>query len=148
MKIIAVDFDGTIAKTRFPYIVELIPEATYITKWRRMGHKVVLWTCREGEVLEQALQFCKDKGIQFDAINQNIQTKYKDDPRKIFADIYLDDKCPMPIEDQWHVADSMLGKTRGKPAALKQVIPETMIQAPAPAPTQTEPRSLRVRSRR
>lgn len=109
MKIIAVDFDGTIAKTRFPYIVSQIPESNLIIKWRKLGHKVVLWTCREGEVLEQALQFCHEQGISFDGVNVNVQTKYDDDPRKISADHYIDDKCPMPIEEQWHEVDLMLG---------------------------------------
>jgi hydroxymethylpyrimidine pyrophosphatase-like HAD family hydrolase len=114
MKIIAVDFDGTIAKTRYPHIVELIPEAHYIAKWRRMGHKVVLWTCRMGEPLELAVKFCQEQGIQFDGINENVGNKYTDDPRKISADIYIDDKCPMPVEEQWNAVNSMLGGSTRK----------------------------------
>lgn len=109
MKIIAVDFDGTIAKTRYPYIDSLIPESSYIAKWRRRGHKVVLWTCRCGEPLEMALKFCEDNGIQFDGVNVNVQTKYDDDPRKISADHYIDDKCPMDVTEQWHEVDLLLG---------------------------------------
>lgn len=122
MKIIAVDFDGTIAKTRYPYIVELIPEANYIAKWRRMGHKVVLWTCRMGEPLEMALTFCKENNIHFDGINQNVQTKYDDDPRKISADFYIDDKCPMDVSEQWYAVDSLLGN---KTTVTKQITVKT-----------------------
>jgi hydroxymethylpyrimidine pyrophosphatase-like HAD family hydrolase len=129
MKIIAVDFDGTIAKTRYPYIVELIPESSYIVKWRRAGHKVVLWTCRMGEPLEMALAFCKQNGLVFDGINENVQTKYDDDPRKISAEYYIDDKCPMDVAEQWYAVDSLLGNKPVKRTVTKQVTVKTILKS-------------------
>jgi hypothetical protein len=122
MKIIAVDFDGTIAKTRYPHIVSQIPESNLVIKWRKLGHKVILSTCREGDVLEQALMYCHEQGLSFDAVNQNIQTKYNDDPRKISADHYIDDKCPMPIAEQWLAVDRMLGGKR-KEVTIQHIEP-------------------------
>lgn len=138
MKIICVDFDGTIAKTRYPHIIAQIPESNLIIKWRKLGHKVILWTCREGDVLEQALMFCHEQGISFDGVNENVQRKYKDDPRKISADFYIDDKCPMPIEEQWHAVDGMLGATKRKKV-------EPILQYVEPI--KAEIRSMRVKRR-
>lgn len=108
MKIIAVDFDGTIAKTRYPHIESLIPEAMYIRKWRRKGHKVILWTCRENKELQEAVDFCLQNGIQFDAVNENLPEMIGN-PRKLGADIFLDDKLPMPVQLQWRTVNQILG---------------------------------------
>mgnify|MGYP003331093497 CR=1 FL=1 len=62
------------------------------------GHKLILWTCRELESLDIAISWCKEQGIIFDAINENIDKEEKIkgfgyNSRKIYADIYLDDKA-------------------------------------------------------
>jgi hypothetical protein len=108
--VIALDFDGTLCHDNlFPSIGKprmwLIEKAIY---WRRLGHKVILWTCREnihpddysptwpfGMYLRDAVEWCKNLGLEFDAINMNISEV--NDPtakcsRKIFADVYIDDK--------------------------------------------------------
>jgi hypothetical protein len=112
-KWIAVDFDGTIAVTRYPVIVEVIPHAPiYLCEWRKLGHAVTLWTCREGDDLTAALEFCTFHGIQFDTVNANLPgriSEYKNDPRKIGADYFIDDKFPVPIADQWVLLNKILG---------------------------------------
>ncbi|MCR5272913.1 MAG: hypothetical protein K6E13_08020 [Lachnospiraceae bacterium] len=102
-KIIAVDFDGTICEDRFPECgfpnLSLIKE---LIRQRSEGDKLILWTCRTGRDLEAAVSFCRFHHLEFDAVNCNLpQTieRYGSDSRKIFADVYIDDKAWQP---RWH----------------------------------------------
>ena len=93
--IIACDFDGTLCKHEFPKIGE--PFTWVIDKLiekRKNGDKLILWTCREGYPLQQAIAWCKNKGLEFDAINENVQSQKNKEYgiRKIYADVYLDDR--------------------------------------------------------
>lgn len=95
-KVIAVDFDNTIAKTRYPEIIELIPETIdFLYKAKENGATIILWTCREGMVLEDAVRWCKMNNVPIDLINQNAPDRtefWGNDSRKIGADLYIDDK--------------------------------------------------------
>lgn len=98
MKVIAVDFDGClcepglwplIGRANRPVIEELI-------KLRNSGIKIILYTCREGEPLTNAVNWCKSFGLEFDAVNENIQERivaFGGDSRKISADEYWDDRA-------------------------------------------------------
>lgn len=111
-KWVGVDFDGTVAETCYPVIVELIPHAMYLRKWRKLGHKLTLWTCREGDDLAAALEFCTFHGILFDTVNANLPErieKYGTDPRKLGCDYFIDDKFPVPIAEQWVLLNKILG---------------------------------------
>lgn len=95
--IYAVDFDGTLCESVFPGIgfpnVALIE---HLKKRRKQGNKIILWTCRVGKNLDDAVKWCKDFGLEFDAINDNIPEnieKYGNNSRKVFADVYIDDKA-------------------------------------------------------
>ena len=94
-KIIAIDFDGTLCEHKYPEIGEA---RTYVINWvleeQSKGARLILWTCREGFELQVAIEWCKNKGIIFDAINENIPSlKNKEFAiRKPYADIYLDDR--------------------------------------------------------
>lgn len=97
-KIIAVDFDGTLFDTEWPSIIKK-PNYKLIVYliYRRMYCKdrIILWTCRCGKDLEVAVEACANQGLIFDAINENLPDmieKFGGDSRKIFADIYIDDK--------------------------------------------------------
>lgn len=95
--IIAVDFDGTLCKHEFPNIGQANMEIiTLIKKLKSQGHQIILWTCRDGLYLEDAVKWCKENfGIYFDAINDNVQeTKdtFIDLSKKVYADIYIDDR--------------------------------------------------------
>ena len=94
-KLIAVDFDGTLCVSKFPDIGEPNWSAINALKQRQMdGDIVILWTCREGHLLTDAVRWCKNHGLVFDAINENLPDKikqYGNDPRKISADEYWDD---------------------------------------------------------
>lgn len=96
-KVIAVDFDGTLFTEEFPNIGKPIWK---VIRWckeqKAAGNILILWTCREGEDLEEAVQSCKDVGLEFDYINENVPERiqrYGSDCRKIGADIYLDDRA-------------------------------------------------------
>lgn len=97
IKTIAVDFDGTLFTENFPNIGE--PKWRVINwckKQREEGNILILWTCREGELLSKAVQACRDVGLEFDFVNENAAhrlKKYGNDCRKIGADIYMDDKA-------------------------------------------------------
>lgn len=74
-------------------------------KWLKQkkeeGVKLILWTCRVGDLLEQAITYCNAYGLEFDAINENIPEmvdRYGSDSRKVFAHLYIDDCCRTPWE--------------------------------------------------
>ena len=95
--IYAVDFDGTLCEDQFPAIVKPnISLIKYLAKKRVEGDKLILWTCRAGERLQEAVRWCKEYGLEFDAVNENLAemiSYYGVDCRKVFADIYIDDKA-------------------------------------------------------
>lgn len=97
--IYAVDFDGTLAESVWPGIGK--PNRTLIShliKRRNEGNKVILWTCRCGDRLEEAVTWCSYHGMNFDAVNENLPEMvefYGNDSRKIFADVYIDDKAKL-----------------------------------------------------
>lgn len=95
--IIAVDFDGTLVTDCYPNIG--IPKEEIvqgIKEHKEAGNKIILWTCRTGIALTEAIDFCKRKlGIEFDAVNDNlpeIQKEWGQNCRKVYADEYWDDK--------------------------------------------------------
>lgn len=95
--IIAVDFDGTLCENQYPEIGEPNNALIECLKMRqqKMGHKLILWTCRVGDRLEQAVDWCQDRGLIFDAVNQNlpeIVESFGGDCRKVFAHEYIDDR--------------------------------------------------------
>lgn len=96
-KIIAVDFDGTLCENRYPEIGKPNEKViNYLIKRQKEGDKLILWTCRCGYMLMAAVDWCKDHGITFDAINNNlrgsIEWAHGSDSRKVYADEYIDDK--------------------------------------------------------
>lgn len=96
-KVIAVDFGGTLCDTETHEIGEAHEEVIQWVKMRKaLGDKIILWTCRTGEKLTGAILWCEKRGLRFDAVNENIPEKieeYGADCRKVYADIYVDNKC-------------------------------------------------------
>ena len=96
--IYAIDFDGTIVEDAFPEIGKLKPEAErFINEIRQRGDKWILWTMRAGLYLNVAEEFLYRHRLIPDAINDNlpeVKAKWPDNPnpRKIFADVYIDDR--------------------------------------------------------
>ncbi len=99
-KVYAVDFDGTLCESQYPKIGK--PKnniINYVKKLKRQGHYIVLWTCREGESLKEAIKWCADRDLIFHEYNRNIPRRiqhFESDPRKIGADYYIDDRAIKP----------------------------------------------------
>lgn len=95
-KIIAVDFDGTLCENIWPEIGAPNHEVIkYLTEHKRNGAKIILWTCRVGDALTKAVDWCGRYSLYFDAINANLPHMieyFGSDCRKVFANEYIDDK--------------------------------------------------------
>lgn len=100
--VIAVDFDGTLVRHEYPEIGPIIEETfNCIKQVKEKGHSIILWTCREGKELQDAIDFCRENGLEFDAVNQNaplVELKGECGTRKVFAHYYLDDRGISPTE--------------------------------------------------
>lgn len=94
---VAVDFDGTVVREHWPKIGPLKFGAKWVLKWAALrGHRLILWTCREGDLLKEAQRFLESHGIEFHAINNNLPERierYCTNPRKVGADLYIDDRA-------------------------------------------------------
>lgn len=93
----AIDFDGTLCVNRYPEIGEPREDVIRVVRWLSlfMDAKVILWTCREGDQLEAAVQWCRAHRLTFDAVNDNLPEhieRYGNNCRKVFADVYVDDR--------------------------------------------------------
>ena len=95
-KIIAIDFDGTLCEACFPNIgapyIDIIDAAK---KEQSNGAKLILWTVRNNEYLQDAINWCQNFGLYFDAVNDNIEeikNKGFTSP-KILATEYWDDRA-------------------------------------------------------
>ena len=93
---IAVDFDGTIVEHEYPEIGKPIPLALEILRKLREEdhHKLILWTMREGRLLQEAVDYCEKNGVYFYACNKNYpeEDRQYGSPRKIGVDIFIDDR--------------------------------------------------------
>ena len=90
-------FDGTLCESVFPDIgkpnMALIK---HLIKRRKQGNKLILWTCRVGDRLIEAVEWCKQFGLEFDTVNENLPEMIEhwgNETRKVFADVYIDDKA-------------------------------------------------------
>lgn len=123
---IAVDFDGTIVAHRYPKIGEERPFATQTLRMLiEEHHKLILWTVREGELLDEAVEWCRARGVEFYAVNKDFpeedETKNRHFSRKIKADMFIDD-CNIGGLPDWGTIYQMIhnGKT------YEQVLMEEM----------------------
>lgn len=92
---IAIDFDGTIVEHDYPAIGKTRPFAFQTLKMlQKKDHQLVLWTYRSGRYLDEAVQFCRENGIEFYAVNCNYPDEVYDESksRKIDCDLYVDDR--------------------------------------------------------
>lgn len=96
-KIIAVDFDGTLCENAYPDIGKAKESViSALSKEQYNGAKIILWTCRTGERLKEAVAWCEDHFLIFDAVNENLPEvieTFGSDNRKIFAHEYWDDRA-------------------------------------------------------
>ena len=95
--VFGVDFDGTLSFGQWPSCGPANDGLIdFLIKRQISGDKLILWTCREGNDLEVAVDWCKQMGLIFDAVNDNLPEvidKYGCNSRKISCDFYIDDKA-------------------------------------------------------
>ena len=127
--LIAIDFDGTIVEHRYPEIGEEKPFAVQTLRMLiQERHQLILWSVREGQLLDDAVQWCRERGIEFYAVNRDYpeETAAGNDhfSRKIKADIFIDDRNLGGLPDwgtiyrmvhegvQWHqlIGEAMTGQ--------------------------------------
>lgn len=120
--IIAVDFDGTLCEQAWPGI----GPAKWETLWaviaaKAAGARLILWTNRVGARLTEAVEWCRQHELEFDAINENLPetlAAFTTNPRKICADFYLDDKAVQPsamvLEQLWQTARAVMNEAAEK----------------------------------
>lgn len=114
-KIVAVDFDGTLVEDKFPEIGSPITAMfNAMVALKNSGVKLILWSCRDNESpdrnLDAAVEFCRQQGLEFDAVNTNIpelQEIFHNDTRKVYADLYIDDKAVTPFGCGIHINDQI-----------------------------------------
>ncbi len=112
---IAVDFDGTIVEHRYPQIGNEIPFAIDTLKMLQQDkHRLILWTVREGDLLDEAVQWCKERGLEFYAVNRDFPeetTEEKGFSRKLKVDMFIDDRNIGGLPD-WGIMYDMIRKNR------------------------------------
>lgn len=122
--IIAIDFDGTIVENNFPKIGD---ERLFATETLKMlikdRHQLILWTCREGRLLDDAINWCKERGVEFWAINKDFPeediTKNQQFSRKIKADIFIDDRMVGGLPD-WGTIYQMIKYNKTQEQIIKE----------------------------
>jgi len=94
---IAIDFDGTIVEHRYPEIGEEIPFAIDTLKMLiKDHHRLILWSVREGKLLDDAIEWCRARGVEFWAVNRDYPEETNDNnqhfSRKLKVDMFIDDR--------------------------------------------------------
>ncbi|MBR5060664.1 MAG: hypothetical protein IKX24_00805 [Prevotella sp.] len=131
--IIAVDFDGTIVDHQYPKIGAERPHATEVLrKLMDDGHKLILWTVREGPLLEEAINWCMERGVQFSSINESIYTDHREHApsRKLHADIFIDD-CNIGGPWDWDLVYHMIHDNLSYRAVLREIRNQSKQQSAA-----------------
>lgn len=122
---IAVDFDGTIVEHRYPQIGKEIPFAIDTLKMlQQEGHWLILWSVREGKLLEEAVEWCKARGLEFYAVNSDYpedDAPKGDRSRKLNAEMFIDDRNLGGLPD-WGVIYQMIKGNKTFAEIHKQVI--------------------------
>lgn len=123
--IIAVDFDGTIVEHKYPEIGREIPFAIETLKMLiEDRHQLILWSVREGELLEEAVNWCKERGVEFYAVNRDYPEEKKENnnhfSRKLKADLFIDDRNVGGLPD-WGEIYRIIRENK----SYKQVVKET-----------------------
>lgn len=110
MATIAVDFDGTIVTHEYPKIGTELPFATETLKMLiRDHHKLILWSVREGKLLDEAVEWCRERGVEFWAVNKDYPEESLENnnhfSRKLKADWFIDDRGIGGLPDWGDLSD-------------------------------------------
>lgn len=112
---IAIDFDGTIVEHRYPRIGAPIPFAIEtLIQLQKEGHFLILWSVREGELLQEAVDYCASKGLIFYAANKNNpEEEPMETPRKLSVDLFIDDRNLGGLPDWGIIYDFVKTASKG-----------------------------------
>ncbi len=138
--VIAVDFDGTIVEHRYPEIGEELPFATEVLKMLiSERHKVILYTMRNGKLLEDAVNWCKERGVEFYAVNSDTPGDFLSDRGshlscKVNADYFIDDRNISGLPD-WTTIYKIITRGVSYEQILRKEIREEMRAADAEPPS-------------
>jgi hypothetical protein len=120
---IAVDFDGTIVEHRYPEIGREIPFAIDTLKMlSREGHRLILWSVREGHLLDEAIAWCRERGLEFYAANKDYpeeECNHDHYSRKLKADMFIDDRNIGGLPD-WGVIYQMIKENKSYAQVLQE----------------------------
>lgn len=126
--IIAVDFDGTIVTHEYPKIGKPIPFAIdTLKKLQSEGHhQLILWSVREGDLLQEAVDYCASRGLEFYAVNSNYPEEKPEERtnRKVVADLYIDDRNLGGIPDWGIIYQMIMSGNCFKPAPEANMLGE------------------------
>lgn len=114
--IIAVDFDGTVVEHDYPKIGAPIPFAIETLKQlKKDGHVLLMWTVRDGNLLQEAIDYCAKKGLVFHAENKNHpEEDVATAPRKLNADLFIDDRNVGGLPDWGVIYKAISAAERGE----------------------------------
>ena len=133
---IAVDFDGTIVRHRYPAIGEEMPFA--IATLRRLQeehHRLILWSVREGKLLDEAVDWCRQHGIEFYAINKEYpeedQARNEHYSRKLKVDLFIDDRNLGGLPD-WGTIYKIIHEHKSLEQVLIEELQAAQPQKPRP----------------
>ena len=138
-KIYAIDFDGTICENKWPGIGEPIKDTVnYIFDIQERGDQWILYTMRDGAKLDEALSWLAARGLRPNAVNDNLpQMKafYGNNPRKVFANVYIDDHNagglflqPFPTDDDKAYEESGYGKRMEKLNMAARILSDLSVE--------------------
>ena len=103
--IIAVDFDGTIVEHKYPEIGRELPFAIEtLKKLQQERHRLILWSVREGKLLQEAVDFCRERELEFYAVNSN------------YAEETLESKSTVVLSADTQPFDLLRGGTNALPS--------------------------------
>ena len=124
MATIAVDFDGTIVTHEYPKIGTELPFATETLKMLiKDHHKLILWSVREGKLLDEAVEWCRERGVEFWAVNKDYpEESYENNnhfSRKLKADYFIDDRNIGGLPD-WGQIYQIISKGKSYRALIRE----------------------------
>ena len=137
--VIAVDFDGTIVQHQYPEIGEERPFACEVLKMlMRDRHKLILWTVREGELLDAALNWCRERGVEFYAVNSDSSSRFQEAKNENFscklnADVFIDD-CNIGGLPTWPEIYTMISEGVSYERIMRRKVRDELVPPTPPYP--------------
>lgn len=128
---IAVDFDGTIVEHHYP---EIGPELPFAIETLKMlikdHHRLILWTVREGKLLDDAVNWCRERGVEFYAVNRDYPEEEEQNnehfSRKLKVDYFIDDRNLGGLPD-WGTIYRMIKRHKTWHDLIKEELQNAML---------------------